>query len=285
MSVMTNVTDPTGRPPRALYCARRHRTAPLGVPVPSPCRPAVPFPEAPVPVVRRFAPLFAVLAVVVAVVGGGAAPVPAAAPADAGVEVQGIGTATGTPDVLHVTVGVEAGAGTVGEALSAANDAAGKVLGALRKAGVADDDVQTRNVHLYPRYDGDGQDITGYTAGQDLALPLRHLDTAGATISAAVDAGGDAARLQGVSYELDDDAALRSKARELAYADARAKAEQYAKLTGRELGDVVLVREQVTPSGPVAMAVDSTMATSSAVPIVPGTTDVTVTADVRWSMK
>jgi uncharacterized protein YggE len=179
---------------------------------------------------------------------------------------------------------VEVGARTVGDALSAANDAAGKVLGALRRTGVADDDVQTRNVHLYPRSDGDGQDVTGYAAGQDLDVTLRDLDTAGATISAAVDAGGDAARLQGVSYELGDDAALRAKARELAYADARGRAEQYAKLAGRELGDVVLVRERVTPSGPVAMATDSTMATSSAVPIAPGTTDVTVTAEVRWSL-
>jgi len=238
-----------------------------------------------VTVVRRYAPLFAVLAVVAAVVAGGPAPVRAAAPDVAGVEVQGVGTATGTPDVLHVTVGVEAGAGTVGDALSAANDAAGKVLDALRKAGVSDGDVQTRNVHLYPRYDGDGRDITGYTAGQDLAVTLRHLDTAGATISTAVAAGGDAARLQGVAYEIDDDAALRSKARELAYADARARAEQYAKLTGRELGDVVLVREQVTPAGPEPLAADSTMATASAVPISRGTTDVTVAVEVRWSLK
>lgn len=173
-----------------------------------------------------------------------------------------MGTATGTSDVLYLTVGVEVGAGAVGDALSAADDAAGKVLDALRKAGVADADVQTRNVHLSPRYDGDGQDITGYTAGQDLDVTLRHLDTAGATISAVVDAGGDAARVQGVSYELGDDAALLAKARELASADARAGAEQYAEL-----------------------ATDSAMATSSAVPVAPGRTDVTVTAAVRWSMK
>jgi hypothetical protein len=238
--------------------------------------------------------MFAVLAlgtaaVVAAVVVGGSEPVRAAPvdpPADAGVEVQGAGTATGTPDVLHVTVGVEVGAGAVGDALSAANAAAGKVLDALHAAGVADADLQTQNVHVYPRYGGNGQDINGYLAGQDIAVKLRDLGMAGATISAAVEAGGDAARLQGVAYDLGDDSALRSKARELAFADARATAEQYAKLAGRQLGDVVLVREQVTPSGPVPMAAgDSAMGTASAVPIAPGTTDVTVTAEVRWSLK
>lgn len=242
-------------------------------------------------VVRRFAPLLAVLAVGTAVVAAAIVGAPArvqAAPGDppteAGVEVQGVGTATGTPDVLHVTVGVEADGTTVGDALGAANDAATKVLDALGGADVADADLQTQNVHVYPRYDGNGQDITGYVAGQDVAVTLRDIGRAGATIGAAMAAGGDAARLQGVAYEVDDDAALRSQARELAYADARATAEQYAKLAGRELGDVVLVQEQLSSSGPVPMAASDSAGTAEAVAIAPGTTDVTVTVEVRWSL-
>lgn len=237
---------------------------------------------------RPFVPLLALLAVGAAVgvaaIVAPAEPVRAAAPPDAGVDVQGVGTATGTPDVLHVTVGVEAGGGSVADALDAANAAAGKVLGALRTAGVSDADVRTQNVHLYPRSDGNGQRITGYTAGQDVAVTLRDLKSAGATISDVVAAGGDAARLQGVAFELADDAALRAKAREQAFADARAAAEQYAKLAGRKLGDVVLMREQVTPVAPVPMAAGDSAAARGAVPIVAGRTDVTVTAQVRWSL-
>ena len=236
---------------------------------------------------RSLAPLFAVLAVAASVLvassdRGQAAPGDPAP--EAGVQVQGTGTATGTPDVLHVTVGVETGASSVGEALESADTAAQRVLDALHDAGVSDADVQTANVHLYPRYDGDGQAITGYLAGQDLAVTLRDLGTAGATIGAAVEAGGDAARLQGIAYELDDDTALRARARADAFADARATAEQYAELTGRQLGGVVLVREQVSASGPVPMAAGDAVAASEAVPIAPGTTDVTVTAEVRWSL-
>ena len=242
---------------------------------------------------RRSAPLFAVLAggaaVVAAVITSTARPVeaaPGAPSSDAGVQVQGVGTATGTPDVLHVTIGVETGAATVADALATANAAAQKVHDALRDAGTADADLQTVNVHIYPRYDGNGQDTNGYLAGQDLAVTLRDVGSAGATISTAVEAGGDAARLQGISYELDDDASLRSSARELAFADARGKAEQYAKLAGRQLGDVVLMREEVTGGGPVPMAAaDSAMASAGALPIAPGSTDVTVTAEVRWSLK
>ena len=243
------------------------------------------------PDLRRLAPLLAVLAVgsavLAAVIVGAPAPVRAAPgdpPADAGVEVQGVGTATGTPDVLHLTIGVETGAAAVADALGSANTAAQKVHDALRAAKVADADLQTANVHVYPRYAGDGQQISGYLAGQDIRVTLRDRDTAGATIATAVAAGGDAARLQGISYELDDDTALRSQARERAFADARGTAEQYAKLAGRELGDVVLMREEVTSSGPVPMAAGDSATSSQAVPIAPGSTDVTVTANVRWSL-
>ena len=236
---------------------------------------------------HSLAPLFAVLAVAASVLvassdRGQAAPGDPAP--EGGVQVQGVGTATGTPDVLHVTVGVETGASSVGEALESADTAAQRVLDALHDAGVSDADVQTANVHLYPRYDGDGQAITGYLAGQDLAVTLRDLRTAGATIGAAVEAGGDAARLQGIAYELDDDTALRARARADAFADARATAEQYAELTGRQLGAVVLVREQVSASGPVPMVAGDAVAASEAVPIAPGSTHVTVTAEVRWSL-
>jgi uncharacterized protein len=239
---------------------------------------------------RSLAPLFAVLtvaavaaAVVVATSDRGLAAPGDPAP-EGGVQVQGVGTATGTPDVLHVTVGVETGASSVGEALESADAAAQRVLDTLHDAGVADADVQTANVHVYPRYDGNGQEITGYLAGQDLAVTLRDLGTAGATIGAAVEAGGDAARLHGIAYELDDDTALRARAREEAFADARVTAEQYAELTGRQLGAVLLVREQVSASGPVPMAAGDAVAASEAVPIAPGSTDVTVTAEVRWSL-
>jgi uncharacterized protein YggE len=245
-------------------------------------------PEVPVPV-RRVAPLLAFLVVAAGVVLVGSSTAGQAAPVDvpdpaAGVQVQGVGTTTGTPDVLRVTIGVETGAAGVGEALDAASGAARRVLGALHDAGVDDSDVRTANVHVSPQYDGNGTNISGYLAGQDLAVTLHDVSTAGATISAAVGAGGDAARLQGISYAIDDDAALRATAREQAFADARATAEQYARLAGRTLGAVVLVQETVTSSGPVPMAAGDSSAPVEELPIAPGTTDVTVTAEVRWSL-
>jgi uncharacterized protein len=150
---------------------------------------------------------------------------------------------------------------------------------------VADRDVQTVNVSVYPTYGREGERITGYISRHDLEVTLRDMGEAGAVIGRLADAGGDAARVQGISYVLEDDAALQEQARADAFADARRKAEQYAELAGRELGEVVSVRENVTAPGPMPYASADSAAGASEMAIAPGSTTVTVTAEVRWSLR
>lgn len=246
------------------------------------------------PARRMLVPLLAgalLLALVVAVAAGpssAAGTGPRAAGADAGIQVEGTGRASAAPDVARITVGVEATEPTVDAALEAADEAARQVLDELAAQGVEDRDVRTVNLQVHPRYgrEGpgvDGEQIEGYVARQDLAVTLRDVDGAGAVIGAVVAAAGDAARLQGMSFALEDDAALREQAREAAFADAREKAEQYARLAGRELGEVLWIREGSASAGPVPFAADE-QAAGGAVPIAPGSTEVTVTAEVRWAL-
>jgi uncharacterized protein len=210
---------------------------------------------------------------------------PEETPPEAGVQVEGVGTAAGSPDVLRVTIGVETTAGSVTDAVQGASAASGRVLEAAHGEGVSTDDVRTVNVSVYPTYGDDGQEITGYTARHDLEVTLRDLSSAGTAIGRLVDAGGDAARLQGVAFSLEDDATLQQEARAEAFATAQEKAAQYAELTGRELGEVVEVREQTTPSGPVPYAMGDAAVAAESVPVQPGTSSVSVTVQVRWSLR
>ena len=205
--------------------------------------------------------------------------------AQAGIAVGGVGTASGTPDVLRLSVAAEVTAGTVDEALSSADEAARRVMEAVSAAGVAGEDVQTADVSIHPRYSDRGESITGYTARHGLRVTLRDVAGAGAVISAVAEAGGDAARVEGVSFELEDDAAVQARAREAAFADARRKAEQYAELVGRELGEVVSVRENVRSADPMPFARAEAAALDAAVALQPGSTEVTVTAEVLWSLR
>lgn len=190
------------------------------------------------------------------------------------------------PLPLIAAVAVLAAAGALDAALGGANDATRKVLEALADQGVAKRDVKTAGVQVYPQFDDQGRAVTGCTASQDLDVTLRDLGTAGATISAVVAAGGDAARLSGVSFGLADESALRTRARKTAFADAKATAKEHAELAGGRLGAVVSVRED--SGGPSFARGQSASAASGAdasVPLEPGTTDVSVTAQARWALE
>jgi uncharacterized protein YggE len=233
----------------------------------------------------------AVLAVGGAFVFGGrgtSAAVAADAPtATSGVVVDGLGKVTGTPDFVRVTLGVSLQRTDVSAALRDANTLQARVLAALKKDGVADKDLQTSDVSLYPSYDGKGR-RNGYQISETLTAKLA-VAKAGQGITDAVTAGGSAGTLQGVSFDLDDNAALLDAARDAAYADAKAKAERYATLSGRHLGDLQLVTESVT--APEVQrdlrAADKAAAPSpaSAVPISAGSQQVSVSVTVRWALR
>ena len=217
-----------------------------------------------------------------------AAAADAADPAQQGVVVSGLGKVSGTPDVLRVQLGVEVRRADVSAALRDANTVQNRVRAAVRRDGVDPKDMQTAEVSLYPAYTSKGAP-NGYNVTQTLTVKLRDLARAGKTIGDAVTAGGNAARVQGVSFALEDNAALLEKARDAAYGDAKNKAERYAGLSGRGLGQVELVSEQA-PTGeqPMPYARDMLMAAPSAaasVPLDPGQSQVSVSVTVRWSLR
>lgn len=229
-------------------------------------------------------------AVGVTLLGGGGSP-PAAVAADVptsanGVVVDGLGRTSGTPDVLRITLGVSVHRSDVSSALKAASARENRVRASLRKHGVAAKDLQTSEVSVNRDYDNRGRP-DGYRVTETLTAKLRDLARAGRAITDAVDAGGKEALVQGVSFSLEDNEALLSQARDAAFADARAKAERYAQLAHRSLGEVQLVSETATPQVPPYPYRDGVAlsATKGAVPIDPGTADVTVTVTVRWALR
>lgn len=225
--------------------------------------------------------------------GGGGTPAYAATPGPAqpsasfpGITVSGLGKVTGVPDVLTVQLGVSTTRDDVSGALSAASSALGKVRAALTGGGVAAADLQTSDVSVAPdySYEGGHQTIDGYRATESLTAKLRDLTRAGGLISKAADAGGDATTVSGVSFDLADDTKLLNSARDAAFADARAKAQRYAKDAGRKLGPLVRISETVSGGNeqqPVAAAAKSDAA---AVPIDPGTTQLSVSVDVVYGL-
>jgi uncharacterized protein len=109
-------------------------------------------------------------------------------------------------------------------------------------------------------------------------------DGAGALISQAANAGGDATRIGGQSFDIEDDSALLAQVRREAFDEAKAKAELYAQASGRGLGQVVSVNESVAaPDFGRSASADSASAVARQVPILSGEQRLSVTASVEWA--
>lgn len=221
------------------------------------------------------------------VVGSGSGPV-AAAPEGAAedtVSVSGLGRVSGVPDVLRVNLGVQRTGDDVNAALNAANGDVARIKESLERHGVRDEDIQTSQLSINPHWEEDR--IRGYDVFQSLTVKLRELDEAGKAISDAAAAGGNATRIEGVSFDIEDNADLIADARDAAFADARAKAEQYAELSGRSLGEVKAINESTdVVGGPIAYAegMDLAARDAKAVPLEAGSQQVSVTSSVTWEL-
>ncbi len=203
--------------------------------------------------------------------------------------MSGVGLVTGAPDVLRLSMGVQTTGSTVNAALNQANGDITKVTAALKKHGVADKDIQTSGLSINPHWDQNSNShITGYDVSESLTVQLRKLNDAGSAISDAAAAGGNNTRIDSVSFDIEDNTALLNQARDAAFADAKAKAEQYAKLSGRSLGKVSQVSETTdTAPRPIPFAA-APMAASGmaekAVPVSPGSQQVSVNTSVVWTL-
>lgn len=213
---------------------------------------------------------------------------PAAQPG--GVTVAGLGTVSGTPDVLRMALRVVVVRPDVTSALRDANVVTNRIRSSLRNSGVAAEDLQTTQLEVAQRYEGKPSRLVGYQVVQGLAAQLRKLDAAGQTVTNAIAAGGNYIRFDGVQFVLSDDSPLKVQARERAFAQAKAKAEQYAQLSGRSLGSVESISEDVQPYFYEDMSRTSfapaagTAAGAGPVSFDPGTQRVDVRVQVRWSL-
>ncbi|NUP12540.1 MAG: SIMPL domain-containing protein [Polyangiaceae bacterium] len=226
---------------------------------------------------------------VLAAAGGcsiqGVGPASPSAPADAGIVVSGEGEARAKPDIAILRLGVEAHRPTMEEARTAAASAQARILQAAKAAGVAAADVQTEQLSMAPVYDyGEkGRTLRGYAATNIVRITMRDISKSGALVDATVAAGDNDARIDSISFEMSDTAAVRAEARRAAVEDAKKKAEQLAAELGVELGDVLAIEETaVSAPGPIMMRAEFTK--DAATPIQPGSVETHVAVRVRWAI-
>jgi uncharacterized protein YggE len=201
------------------------------------------------------------------------------------ITVSGEGRVSLPPDVVSMQFGVDVLDPELGAAQTAAAERMDAVIAALQAAGVAERDIQTSgySISVERNYERADQPITGYRVSHTVSAKVRQIDQAGAVIQAAVDAGAN--NIYGVWFALDDPAEAVRQARERAVADAKARAEELARLTDATLGPVQAVVEGYSPATPyIAGAGYAEDARSAAPTISPGQTEVVVTVTVSYAI-
>ena len=202
------------------------------------------------------------------------------------ISVGGIGRITTVPDVADVRVGVMITRAKVRDAQAAAATAMQAVIAALRKAGIADKDVQTTSLSLQPVYDyssnGTPPKLTGYQIVNAVQATVRKLDTISDVIDGALAAG--ATTLDGITFRVDDPAAAEAQARDAAMKNARAKADALAKAAGVSITAVSSITEQ-SGSAPVPVPYAAALAApdkAASTPVQVGTNEVDVSVSVVY---
>ncbi len=204
------------------------------------------------------------------------------------VTVTGTGSAEAAPDLMLVSVGVECRAGSVQEAYAAAGEAMAAVGSVLRGRGVAPADLRTAGLSVRADLawrDGEGQKLVGYVATASLLVRLRDMGSASGTVSEAVRAAGDAARLNTLQLVLSDDSAIQAQARDAAWQDALRTAGQYATLASATLGRVLSVAEQRGPAGPVPLGGLQRASATESLTVEPGENRVDAAVTVTWELE
>ena len=216
---------------------------------------------------------------------GEAGTTPAGAAANT-VTASGAGTAQAVPDTAEMSFGVSTMSANAKSALDEASRSAERIASAVKKLGIADEDIQTQDVSVYPQsVDQNGkQVITGYQASLSVRVKVRDIAKLGEVISAANAAGAN--EISGPAFTIDDPAPVHAKAIDEAVVDARKSAEAMAKAAGRSVGavlsmsssDVGLVPGQMYSASDVAGA-------AKAVPIEPGQLAITASVVVVFELK
>lgn len=207
--------------------------------------------------------------------------------------VNGQGTASVAPDMAILGLTVTREANTAQVALKAGSSAMADVLAAMKKAGVADRDLQTSGFSIQPRYthptpnsaaEMDAPRIVGYTVRNSLSVKVRDIDNVGMildkSVSLGVNEGGD------IQFTNDDPSTTITQARVEAVKDASSKAATLAETAGVKIGKILEISEQsyFPRAAPMARMSAASGYEEKGVPVAAGENTYSVSVSVSYAI-
>lgn len=203
-------------------------------------------------------------------------------------DIVATGEVTRVPDVARINAGVVTTAPTATDAIAQNGRRMDQVIVALRRAGVADRDIQTSSVSLNPEYryaENQPPQLTGYRAENSVAVRFRDIARTGAILDALVAQGAN--QINGPTLTIDKPEEALDEARQKALVDARKRAELYAGAIGKRVGRILSISEagSVAPPVPVAVRMTRVSAADVETKIAAGEQEVGITLSVSFELE
>lgn len=209
--------------------------------------------------------------------------------------VSAEGKITRTPDLASFSAGVVSQGKTASEALAANSADMSRVIAALKRAGIADRDIQTSNLSLNPVYqpqrnlpdgtiDPPQPRIVGYQANNTVNVRQRNLKDFGKVIDTLVTAGAN--QVNGPSFEVENPDPALDGARTAAMQKARARAELYARAAGLKVSRILSISESGgwSPPQPVMYRMAAMDGAPPAPPVQAGELQLSVNVTVQFEL-
>lgn len=156
------------------------------------------------------------------------------------------------PDIATLSTGVVTRAADANAAMRANAEQMGKVVAAIKAAGIADKDVQTSGISLNPTYHyGDNQPpkITGYEAHNTVNVVVRDISRLGKIIDSLASVGAN--QINGPSFDVENKDEAYDEARRKAMEKAQARAGMYAKTLDMKVRRIVSINEGSRTQPPI----------------------------------
>ena len=202
------------------------------------------------------------------------------------ISVTGEAQISVAPDIAFADAGVATDAKTAREASEANSAAMTKVFVALKAANIDARDVQTSRLSLQPQYAPNRSGpspITGYRASNRVTVRIHDVSKVAGVIDTLVGAGAN--DIGNVAFEVSQASKLLDDAREKAVADARRKAEIYARAAGVTLGAPLSISEGGDAPQPMFRAKMVGGMPASPTPIAQGEETLSISVSVTWAIK
>jgi uncharacterized protein len=197
------------------------------------------------------------------------------------VTVSGEATVSVAPDTAMIRIGVTSQGKSAREASEANASQMTAVLAAIKSAGIPERDVQTSRLSLQPEYDPNKSGtarLLGFQVTNQVTIKIRDIGRLPSILDHAIGAGAN--EMSGIEFVVSEQSKLLDQARDDAVADARRKAELYARAAGSKVGHVVAITEEGSTPPPRLMQA----LRAGAVPVAPGEQTLRATVTVSYEL-